>query len=445
MHRSTARLRVLVLSGMAAVSVAGVAQAQDATFAGLGYSGAGGVFIGSRANGVSPDGSIAVGGDDTDFGTRSVYWTSGSFFPEFLFAPGGDFAYGTAVGASASGDVIIGWWSTEIDGSHARVAMAWTDFGTGIELEALPDAQRQDSLFTTVYDVSNDGAIAVGLSMDADQEQQPVTWDPSTGAVTPLAMLPGRTGGQARFVSADGRVIVGLQYGTGVTDPMVIWTDGVPEAAALSLPPGFESFNINSVSPDGSIIGGTLFPFGFDPIDNPMRAGIWRSGEGITLLDSLAMPGEPAEEDVVSAVSQDGSLAVGRVGTHVGGFPMAAAVWFPDGSVRVLSEWLVDEHGLFEAGAWRGLLEATGISDDGRVIVGYGINGFGVKEAWRVTLPSDECPIDLDGDGELTVFDFLAFGNLFDLADPRADIDGDGLFTIFDFLTFQTMFDAGCS
>lgn len=444
MHGSTTRLRVLVLSGIAAASVAGVAQGQDATFAGLWYSGAGGVFIGSRANGVSPDGSFAVGGDDTDLGTRSVYWSSGSFAPDFLFAPDGDFAYGTAEGASDNGDVIIGWWSTEIDGSHARVAMAWNDLGTGIELDALPDAQRQDSLFTTVNDVSNDGAIAVGLSMDADQQQQPVTWDPATGAVTPLAMLPGRTGGQARFVSADGRVIVGRQFGSGVSDPIVIWTDGVPEAAALSLPPEFESFNINSVSADGTIIGGTLFPFDFNPIDNPMRAGIWRSGEGITVLDSLAMPGEPAEEDVISAISQDGSLAVGRASAHVGGFPMAAAVWFPDGSVRVLSEWLVDEYGLFEAGDWRGLHEATGISDDGRVIVGYGINTFGVKEAWRVTLPSRECRIDLDGDGELTVFDFLAFGNLFDLADPRADIDGDGQFTIFDFLAFQTMFDAGC-
>jgi hypothetical protein len=56
----------------------------------------------------------------------------------------------------------------------------------------------------------------------------------------------------------------------------------------------------------------------------------------------------------------------------------------------------------------------------------------------------DACPADLDADGELTIFDFLAFGNLFDLMDPRADFDGDGAFTIFDFLAFQNAFDAGC-
>ncbi|MFI4917643.1 MAG: GC-type dockerin domain-anchored protein [Phycisphaerales bacterium JB060] len=56
----------------------------------------------------------------------------------------------------------------------------------------------------------------------------------------------------------------------------------------------------------------------------------------------------------------------------------------------------------------------------------------------------DNCPADLDADGELTIFDFLTFGNLFDLMDPRADFDGDGDFTVFDFLAFQNAFDAGC-
>ncbi len=54
------------------------------------------------------------------------------------------------------------------------------------------------------------------------------------------------------------------------------------------------------------------------------------------------------------------------------------------------------------------------------------------------------CPPDLDADGALTVFDFLAFLNLFDAGDLSADFDGDGELTAFDFLAFQTAFDAGC-
>ncbi|MEQ8316771.1 MAG: right-handed parallel beta-helix repeat-containing protein [Phycisphaerales bacterium] len=57
---------------------------------------------------------------------------------------------------------------------------------------------------------------------------------------------------------------------------------------------------------------------------------------------------------------------------------------------------------------------------------------------------ADACAADLDGDGELTIFDFLAFQNAFDAGDPLADFDGDGELTIFDFLAFQNAFDAGC-
>jgi hypothetical protein len=58
--------------------------------------------------------------------------------------------------------------------------------------------------------------------------------------------------------------------------------------------------------------------------------------------------------------------------------------------------------------------------------------------------PAVDCRVDLDGDGDLTIFDFLAYQNLFDAGDPLADFDGDGDLTIFDFLAFQNEFDAGC-
>ncbi|UYV13368.1 MAG: hypothetical protein NCW75_03565 [Phycisphaera sp.] len=59
-------------------------------------------------------------------------------------------------------------------------------------------------------------------------------------------------------------------------------------------------------------------------------------------------------------------------------------------------------------------------------------------------IASDVCAADIDGDGELTLFDFLAFQNLFDAGDLAADFDGDGSLTLFDFLAFQNAFDAGC-
>ena len=52
--------------------------------------------------------------------------------------------------------------------------------------------------------------------------------------------------------------------------------------------------------------------------------------------------------------------------------------------------------------------------------------------------------IDLDGDGVLTIFDFLTFQTAFGTGDMAADFDGDGQLTIFDFLAFQTAFAEGC-
>ena len=55
-----------------------------------------------------------------------------------------------------------------------------------------------------------------------------------------------------------------------------------------------------------------------------------------------------------------------------------------------------------------------------------------------------ECRPDLNQDGLLDFFDFLAFQNLFNAGDPIADFDGNGVLDFFDFLAFQNEFAAGC-
>lgn len=76
---------------------------------------------------------------------------------------------------------------------------------------------------------------------------------------------------------------------------------------------------------------------------------------------------------------------------------------------------------------------------DGRDEPGLGIVSFD-----PVAADCDTCRTDLDGDGALTLFDYLAFTGLFGLGDSQADFDGDGALTIFDFLVYQTEFQAGC-
>jgi|GEM_PF-2332704 len=77
--------------------------------------------------------------------------------------------------------------------------------------------------------------------------------------------------------------------------------------------------------------------------------------------------------------------------------------------------------------------------------------GSDVTDQWyiddvrvRIIVDDPTCRADLDGDGELTIFDFLEFQNLFSTGDLRADFDGDGELNIFDFLAFQNEFAMGC-
>lgn len=87
------------------------------------------------------------------------------------------------------------------------------------------------------------------------------------------------------------------------------------------------------------------------------------------------------------------------------------------------------------------------VSRNGHVLVNgqqwdnwAGGEGFAaVQITWLLS-----CPADLDGDGDLTVFDFLEFQNLFDAGDARADFSYDRTLDIFDFLEFFNQFEDGC-
>ncbi|UYV13295.1 MAG: hypothetical protein NCW75_03180 [Phycisphaera sp.] len=87
---------------------------------------------------------------------------------------------------------------------------------------------------------------------------------------------------------------------------------------------------------------------------------------------------------------------------------------------------------------------SVAISDSSAIAGTWGDDDAGTESGSAYVFDLIACQADLDGDGELTIFDFLAFQNLFDTGDLAADFDSDGALTIFDFLAFQNAFDAGC-
>lgn len=76
----------------------------------------------------------------------------------------------------------------------------------------------------------------------------------------------------------------------------------------------------------------------------------------------------------------------------------------------------------------------TAALDAGRDLADYISDNF--------LLPT--CRADLDGDGVLSIFDYLTFINAYLRGDGAADFNSDGQLDAIDFLQFQNEFDAGC-
>ncbi|MEO1007443.1 MAG: GC-type dockerin domain-anchored protein [Planctomycetota bacterium] len=173
--------------------------------------------------------------------------------------------------------------------------------------------------------------------------------------------------------------------------------------------------------------GGFLSEF---PIGNGLDPAIPGDPKGLTYLaDTAANPF--GTESVMVALDDvgPGLQAFDLDGTQVGYEPLFDDLGEPllevDGFVLQLESLAFD--------ASRGTLFLTNQGDS-----------FTQNFIWILEPTASDCLPDIDGDGELTIFDFLAFQNLFDAGDLAADFDGDGELTIFDFLAFQNAFDAGC-
>jgi len=125
-------------------------------------------------------------------------------------------------------------------------------------------------------------------------------------------------------------------------------------------------------------VGSGCLPYGFE-------AFWWRDGDGMHALGDLS---GGAFNSCALAASADGSIVVGYGTTDAG---RRAFIWdYRTCVMHDLKSALVEQYGLSdeEGGELYGwtLTEATAITPDGRVVVGYGDNEGGTTEAWRAIL-----------------------------------------------------------
>jgi hypothetical protein len=296
-------------------------------------------------------------------------------------------------------------------------AFHWSESGGYTNLNAAVPAFADER--TRAYAISDDGRAIVGAPIH----------DPSfvyrLDGPTPTIHLP--EGARALQISGDGSTVPGWFYppgGDGYEAAVYDATDGSARVLLAGCDCGF-----TVASRDGSVLAGYS-----DPEVRIIRVVDRGAGYGeVEFIDLF--PG--AFRMFFFDMSADGSVFTGTAMRPDGAFGW---IWTEDRGLRTIHDYLTVEHG-FDLDGWA--LEMAMVSPDGRAFAGLARTPTGEYTSYLARL-GPACVADVDGDGALTIFDFLAYQNRFDAGDPTADLDGDGLLTIFDFLAFQNAFDIGC-
>ena len=196
------------------------------------------------------------------------------------------------------------------------------------------------------------------------------------------------------------------------------------------LPNGNGEGGAAAITPDGTIIVGVSNADGGD------QAVRWTPGWGIEQLGPI--PGGPAFS-AAGAVSADGSVVLGRTSVEPEdqqSIPARASIWTEEGGMRLLSDYITNELGLFLPVPF--LTDATAISDDGRTILCAQRTDPNGGRTFLLRLPQGD-PADFNNDGDVDLGDFGFFGAAFGTTSddpnyrPRADFDSDNDVDLGDF------------
>jgi probable HAF family extracellular repeat protein len=298
------------------------------------------------AYGISADGSAVVGYScSTNSVSEAFRWTQATGMEGLGDLPGDVFS-SMAFGASADGQVVAGRGATP-DGDRA---FRWT---AAEGMVGLPGTGPDTNSFAGA--VSGDGSVIVG-SMWGDGNFA-FRWTAGSGMVS-LDDFPGGLVESAAYgVSADGSVVVG--YGTSSNGYEVFrWTATNGLENLGDLPGGDVDGYGSAVTADGQVI------VGGSRATNGNEAFRWTRASGMVSLGVL--PGFTDSE--ATAVSADGNTIVGFCWDQNGA--STAFVWSPAAGMQKLADVLAARGA--DLSGWQFLLQARGISADGRWVCGYG-------------------------------------------------------------------------
>jgi uncharacterized membrane protein len=287
----------------------------------------GGYLSNTDGSAISGDGSTIAGtGHLTGSSTSQGLVLHNGLLTTIAPLPGFSATSVFPTAASGDGTAVVG----EDYGNSMREAFLWQN-GEATTLGSLPGAASPAG---AANGISADASVIVGEADNAIGNQQAFRWLSSgvgSGTMSALPFLPGETASVALAVSADGQVAVGQGSANvlGVPTTSVMWTNGT--VTDLGLPSGANFGQANSVSGDGAVVVGF----------NNFAAGGTRGQQSYIWTEQTGM------------VDLKGFLiARGATG---------------------LSGWT--------------LWDATGISSDGKTIVGIGYDPQNHFQAFVATIP----------------------------------------------------------
>jgi probable HAF family extracellular repeat protein len=230
----------------------------------------------------------------------------------------------------------------------------------------------------------------VGTANPVTSMAEAFRWTQATGMVGLGSLDPTDPVSVANDISANGSIIVGGTYSPEGTQAYR-WQNGTMTALG-ELPGGEFASNATAVSANGVTIVGYSASDESNPGD--YEAFRWKNNNMIGLGD---LPGG-IFESYAYGVSADGEVVIGDSTSDLGN---EAFVWDRINGMRKLQDVLENDYGLDLTG-WS-LRYATGISDDGMTITGWGINPYGRADTWvaRLDKPIITKNADLDNDNDV--------------------------------------------
>lgn len=408
----------------------------------------------SSAFDVSADGRVVVGTNSLKPDTAALIvseafaWSAREGMRSLGILPGGIPGGSTAYGVSANGLVTVGGSTT---GTFDR-SFRWDTANEMTALPALTEVSR-----STAFASSADGQYIVGMDQaftpgaPGTDSRRAYRWSEATGTVD-LGVIHERGGSAASDVSSNGQIVVGNAFETRVdengeqrrladiAEPFV-WNQ-TAGMTGLGHMPYFIDIDVafdyyrdsraTAVSADGDIVVGysSIIPESFD-LSGHIRTKAFRRTEADGLVDLGHVPGLGLVETKAVDVSEDGSVIVGMnfyelpptADPPPDWRPWTPFLWDEENGMRLLRDVVDVELGLADAGDLDGwwLDTVSAISDDGRTIVGAGVNARGEREAWRLVMDHDFGPGDANLDGLFTSEDLV---QVFQAGEYEDGIDG---------------------